>query len=101
MPHEPDTHPEPCWITTKIGDLVWRITPSCREVARFTSEGRDHALPFGMRLRLKLHRRFCAWCARYARQLDLLHEAAHRRDEQHTSTLPADAKARLKSAIRE
>jgi hypothetical protein len=105
MPHPPDAHEKPHWIKARVADIVWRITPHCREVARLTSEQRDHPLPLGVRMRLGLHRAFCKWCTRYARQLDLLQEAAHRfpehLDEIAGPALPADAKARLKRATRE
>ena len=75
MSFSPDDHDPSNWITAKLVNLVWRMTPDCREVTRLTSEGRDRSLALGTRLRLGLHRCFCKWCARYAKQLDLLHEA--------------------------
>jgi hypothetical protein len=91
------------WITGKLLNLVWRITPDCRQVARLTSEGRERLLPLGARLRLGLHRCFCKWCARYAKQLDLLHEAnllfAEHVDQIGGPTLESDAKARMKLAL--
>lgn len=88
-----------------LTDWVWRITPNCREVARLTSEGRDHALPLGVRTRLGLHRLFCKWCARYAKQLELLHEATHllpeHLDQADGRMLNTDTKARFKRALRE
>lgn len=98
-----DEHETPNWIATKVANVVWRITPHCREVVRLTSEGRDHPLPLGARFRLGLHRRFCVWCARYAWQLDLLHEASHRFPEHIAETggpaLDPDAKARMKRVL--
>ena len=64
------------WITGKLLNLVWRITPGCRQVARLTSEGHERLLPPGARLRLGLHRCFCKRCACYARQLSFLHQAS-------------------------
>jgi hypothetical protein len=87
----------------KLANLVWRITPHCREVARLTSEELDRPLPLGTQLRLNLHRRFCKWCARYAEQLQLLHQASHRLAVDPDQTGPAldrDAKARIKRALR-
>lgn len=93
------------WLKTRVSNWFWRLTPTCREVARLTSEERDHPLPLGMRLRLSLHRRFCKWCARYAKHLDLLHEASHlfpdHVDEMGGPVLHSDAKARMKRALRE
>ena len=105
MPIQPDNLETPNWIETRIVNFVWRITPACREVARLTSEGRDRALPLGMRMRFALHRCFCTWCARYAKQLDMLHEASHRLpdylDQMGGRVLGSDAKARMKSALHE
>jgi hypothetical protein len=105
MQPSPEDHPPTHWITERVASLVWRVTPKCREVARLTSEGRDRALPLGTRLRLRVHRSFCLWCERYAQQLDLLHTAAERfpehLDEAGGESLPADAKARLKRAMRQ
>jgi hypothetical protein len=91
------------WITGKLVNLVWMITPDCREVTRLTSEGRDRLLPLGARLRLGLHRRFCKWCGRYARQLDLLHKANHlfaaHLDQITGPSLNTDAKSRMKRTL--
>ena len=99
-----DEHKTPNWITTKVANVVWRITPHCREVTRLTSEGRDHPLPLGARLRLGLHRRFCVWCARYAGQLDLLQEASQRFPQHVAETggpaLADDARTRMKRELR-
>jgi hypothetical protein len=105
MSSVPADHESPNWLKARIVGLVWRITPDCREVARLTSEERDHALPLPTRTRLGLHRLFCKYCARYADQLDLLHEASHllseRVEEIGGATLKPTAKDRLKRAVRE
>lgn len=104
MSTAPHDDPPPNWLKTKVSGWFWSLTPACKEVARLTSEGRDRPLPPGMRLRLGLHRCFCQWCARYARQLDLVHEASQHFAE-HTDHLAGpqldrDAKARMKRALR-
>ncbi|MBV9489112.1 MAG: hypothetical protein JO069_05215 [Verrucomicrobia bacterium] len=104
MPCLPGNHEPPNRIAAKVANLVWRMTPDCRDVTRLTSEARDHSLPLGTRLRLGLHRRFCKWCARYASQLDLLYEANHRLaaqlDQIGGPPLDSDAKGRIKHALR-
>ncbi len=103
MSHSPHDHTPPNWLKTKVSGWFWSLTPTCKEVARLTSEGRDHPLPMGMRLRLGLHRSFCQWCARYAKQLDLVHKASHLLPEHFENTgspaLGDDAKARMKRAL--
>lgn len=92
------------WLSTRIAGVIWRITPGCREAARLTSEEREHELPFTTRTRLGLHRLFCQHCARYAAQLDLIHDAAQglpgHWDETKSPKLAGDAKSRLKRALR-
>jgi len=91
-------------LKARLAGFVLRLTPNCREVSRLTSEERDHALPFGTRSRLGLHRLLCKYCARYAEQLDLLREASQRlsehSDEAGGPVLGESAKARLKRALR-
>ena len=105
MPHSPEDHTPPHWLKSKVSGWFWSLTPTCREVARLTSEGRDHPLPVGTRLRLGLHRSFCQWCARYANQLDLVAEASQlfpeQIDEHAAPGLGEDAKARMKRALQE
>lgn len=99
----PHDHAPPHWLKTKVSGWFWSLTPACKEVARLTSGGRDHSLPLGMRVRLALHRAFCKWCARYASQLDLVHEASHHfsdhTDQIDAPNLTSDAKARMKRAL--
>lgn len=98
-------HAPPNWLKTKVSNWFWALSPACKEVARLTSESRDHPLPSGMRLRLGLHRCFCKWCARYAQHLDLVHEASHlfpeHADQAGGPALATNAKTRIKRAIRE
>jgi hypothetical protein len=105
MTHSPHDQAPPSWLKTKVSGWFWSLTPTCKEVARLTSEGRDRPLPLGMRLRLSLHRAFCQWCARYAKQLDLVHEASHafpeHADQAGGPALDTDAKGRMKRAIQD
>jgi hypothetical protein len=103
MSPSPDSHEPRPWLKARVSAWFWSLTPTCREVARLTSEGRDHPLPLGMRLRLGLHRGFCQWCARYAEQLDLLHEASqlYPKHIEHLKgpKLDENARARMKGAL--
>nr|WP_255719530.1 zf-HC2 domain-containing protein [Pelomonas sp. P8] len=51
---------------------------SCREATRLTLEGEDRRLPLTERLSLRLHRRVCTNCRRFARQVALMREASAR-----------------------
>jgi len=103
MPSSPDDQEPPNWITVKLANLVWKITPDCREVTRLTSQERDRVLSPGTRLKLGLHRRFCRWCARYAKQLKFLHEASHllaeNSDRIDGPVLERDARTRMKKTL--
>lgn len=105
MAEAPHDQPQRNWFGTKISGWFWSLTPTCKEVARLTSEERERPLPLGTRLRLGLHRSFCQWCARYAKQLDFLHEAnAHfseHADEAGGPSLDSDARARMKRALQD
>ncbi len=105
MPHSPETPAPRSWFKTKVTGWFWSLTPTCHEVARLTSEARDHQLPAGIRMRLGLHRSFCQWCARYAKQLDLIGEASQlfpeHLDDLAGPGLGEDAKARLKRVLQE
>jgi hypothetical protein len=104
MPFLSGDHEPPNWIAAKLATLVWKVTPDCRDIIRLTSEEHDRLLPLGTRLQLLLHRRFCQCCARYAKQLELLHEA-NRRFAAHINRITGplldnDSKARMKRALR-
>lgn len=104
MPRAPHNDPPPRWLKTKVSSWFWSLSPTCKEVARLTSRGFDHPLPLGIRLRIALHRAFCQWCTRYARQLGLVHEAARllpeHIDQLGHPGLKSDSKARMKRALR-
>jgi hypothetical protein len=102
MPESPDDDDTPKSIAKRIADAIW---PACRDVARLTSEGLDHPLSRGVRIRLSIHRFFCKWCARYARQLDLLHDASRQfpehLDQIEGAQLGSEVKSRLRQTMRE
>ena len=64
------------WLT-----WVWKHTPNCAEMARLSSQRLDAPLPLGTRLKMRLHLLICAWCHRYLKQLELMHEHLHHADE--------------------
>ena len=103
MSQSTDEHTPPHWFKARASNWFWSLTPTCREIARLTSAQREHPLSIGMRLRLGLHRGFCQWCARYAEQLDFIHDASlilsDHTDEIGGPSLGHDAKARMKRAL--
>jgi len=65
----------------------------------------DKELPLTMRIKLRVHYLMCSFCERYAKQLNYMREAAHEFPEKigevSDATLPAEAKQRLKEALRQ
>jgi len=89
----------------KIKTTCAGLSPDCCEAVRAQSEALDHPLPPLRRLGLRLHLLLCTWCRRYGRQIHFLHEAAHKHPDDLTqaspSTLPADARERIKQRLRQ
>jgi len=55
---------------------------SCQQASRLLSQNQDEPLPFGKRLRLRLHLMYCDACSRVSRQLETLRLALQKwRDE--------------------
>lgn len=55
-----------------------RFKISCREATRITLEAEDRRMPLAERLSLRLHRRVCTNCRRFARQVELMRQASAR-----------------------
>jgi hypothetical protein len=76
---------------------------TCRESARLLSERRDHPLPWGKLLALRVHLLFCKLCRVYSEQLTAVcgvcQEAGTRADETSPASMPDDRKRRIKDAI--
>jgi hypothetical protein len=76
---------------------------TCRESARLLSERRDHPLPPGKRIALRLHLLLCRLCRVYSAQMccvcGICHEAASRADEKLPDSMPVERKQRIKDAM--
>lgn len=73
------------------------LLPSCRDVSRLLSEARDTGRPLGMHTRL--HLAICDVCRRVLAQFEVLGAAA-RREPAAGPSLSAEAKERLRRALR-
>ena len=64
----------------------------------------DKELPLATRIKLRVHYLMCSFCERYAKQLNYMREVAREFPEKigevSDATLPAEAKQRLKEALR-
>ena len=89
----------------KIVLLICKITPGCPEVTRLLSQGMDKPLSLMTRVKLRIHYLMCSFCERYAKQLKYMREVAREFPEKIGETsevkLPADAKERMKAALRD
>jgi len=64
----------------------------------------DRPLPLTTRIKLRIHYLMCSFCERYAKQLKYMRQVAREFPEKIGETsqakLPADAKQRMKEALR-
>ena len=92
------------WFQLQIVLLICRFTPTCPEVTRTLSLGMDKELPLTTRIKLRVHYLMCSFCERYAKQLNYMREVSREFPEKigevSDATLPAEAKQRLKEALR-
>lgn len=51
---------------------------NCRDATQLTLQAEDRTLPLSERLALRLHRRMCSNCQRFARQVELMRQASAR-----------------------
>jgi hypothetical protein len=51
-------------------------------MSRLASQSLEKRLPFGLRLKIRLHLLLCVWCSRYFKQLRFLHHAALHMEQQ-------------------
>jgi len=49
---------------------------NCRQVTRLVSQSMDARLSWYQRLGVRIHLLYCAWCRRYAAQLQFLRKAS-------------------------
>ena len=68
------------------------------------SESLDHPLNLIERLKLKLHLLVCTWCARYLKQIRMIRDVLHQRndvDELDHHNLSSDARQRITQSLRD
>ena len=61
---------------------VWNHTPNCPGMSRLASLSLEQPASFALRLKMRLHHLICVWCQRYQKQLQFLHRAAPRMQEE-------------------
>ena len=92
------------WWQTKLVIFIGKHTLKCREMVRILSQSMDQPMPLTMRIKKRIHYLICCWCQRYEEQLHYIREVARKfpeqADEIPDAKLPAEAKERLKAALR-
>lgn len=86
--------------------MMFGLIPDCKAVARMVSESMDKELPWGQRMKMRMHLGMCKYCSRFKRQLELLRKAsqslsAHPVEPDASSVLPRDVSDHIKKALRE
>ena len=93
------------WFQLQIVLLICRFTPTCPEVVRILSLGMDKRLSLMMRMKLRIHYLMCSFCQRYMKQLKYIRQVSREFPEKigevSDAKLPAEAKQRLKEALRQ
>ena len=93
------------WLQLQIVLFICRFTPTCPEVVRILSLGMDKQLSLTMRVKLRIHYLMCSFCERYMKQLKYIRQVSREFPEKigeiSDATLPAEAKQRLKEALRQ
>src|SRR5712691_7489735 len=93
------------WLQLQIVLLICKFTPTCPEVVRILSIGMDKELSLLMRIKLRIHYLMCSFCERYMKQLKYIRQVAREFPEKiveiSDAKLPAEAKQRLKEALRQ
>src|SRR5262245_2087882 len=93
------------WLQLQIVLLICRFTPTCPEVVRILSLGMEKQLSLVMRVKLRIHYLMCSFCERYMKQLKYIREVSREFPEKisevSNASLPADAKERMKAAMRQ
>ncbi len=93
----------PKWLDKVLTDA----TPACNDIVRWVSLEAEQQLPWYRKLQMHAHFLICEFCKRYREQLFTLRTLLRAAPEKLTDTveknpaqLPADAKQRIKDALR-
>jgi hypothetical protein len=88
-------------VMAKLAVWLAEQTATCHDMTRLISQSQDAPLPFATRVRMWFHYRMCALCRRYRDQIAFIGKALREDRHEHGAELSADAKDRLKRALRE
>lgn len=84
--------------------FLLRRLPACKQMTVLMSESMERPLTLRERVQLRLHLWICIWCVWYLEQLQLLRatlrERAAEDDGATATTLPPEARERIKRALK-
>jgi len=85
---------------------MFRMLPTCRDMARLLSDSMEGRLPFHVRMRMYLHLRMCVLCEGYKRHLALIRNVLRKdsarlieTDRPEEPRLSPEAKERIRRAV--
>ncbi len=92
-------------LTSKIVDLILRLTFKCDAMTHLLSEEMDHPLPLLTRVKMRGHFLVCCYCARYKENLHfirrILRSSAPNIGDRSGEALTSVEKERLKQVLRD
>jgi hypothetical protein len=92
------------WWQTKLVIFIGKHTPKCRQMVGILSQSMDQPMPLRMRIKKRIHYLICCWCQRYEEHLHYLRDTAckfpEHADQASATSVPEEAKARWKAALR-
>ncbi len=93
------------WLTSKLVNLIIRLTFKCDEAPHLLSEEMDHPLPWFTRFKMRGHFLVCCYCERYKKNLHfirrILRSSAPNIGEGSGEALSSAEKERLKQVLRD
>jgi hypothetical protein len=86
-----------------FSNAIARITPSCKEMSRLSSESLDRKLTIGERCCMWMHGWICGWCQDYSKQVSKVNDSVKDEGESLAElckgNLSEDCKARMRTLI--
>lgn len=78
----------------------------CKDITELVSRSYDEKLPLKVRVGIRMHLIVCFWCARYKKQIDIIHKAIKKFEGEDEfsfpiTPLPKDAAKKIVNQLEE